>query len=50
MKLSIDWTDALAGLLFVAFGLLFGMQALGLEIGTAFRMGRAISRWSCRAS
>ncbi|WP_374429818.1 tripartite tricarboxylate transporter TctB family protein [Tabrizicola sp.] len=39
MKLSIDWTDALAGLLFIAFGLLFGVQSLGLEIGTAFRMG-----------
>lgn len=39
MKLRIDWTDALAGLLFIAFGLLFGVQALGLEIGTAFRMG-----------
>jgi hypothetical protein len=39
MKLTIDWTDALAGLLFIAFGLLFGVQALGLEIGTAFRMG-----------
>ena len=39
MKLSIDWTDALAGLLFIAFGLLFGVQALGLELGTAFRMG-----------
>lgn len=39
MKLTIDRTDALAGLLFIAFGLLFGVQALGLEIGTAFRMG-----------
>ena len=39
MKLTIDWTDALAGLLFILFGLLFGVQALGLEIGTAFRMG-----------
>ena len=39
MKLSIDWTDALAGLLFIAVGLLFGVQSLGLEIGTAFRMG-----------
>jgi hypothetical protein len=39
MKLTIDWTDALAGVLFVLFGLLFGVQALGLELGTAFRMG-----------
>jgi hypothetical protein len=37
--ISIDWTDALAGLVFVLFGLFFGVQALGLEIGTAFRMG-----------
>jgi Tripartite tricarboxylate transporter TctB family len=36
---TIDWTDALAGILFIAFGLLFGVQSLGLEIGTAFRMG-----------
>ncbi|HLQ17565.1 MAG TPA: tripartite tricarboxylate transporter TctB family protein [Tabrizicola sp.] len=39
MKLTIDWTDALAGVLFILFGLLFGVQSLGLEIGTAFRMG-----------
>jgi hypothetical protein len=38
-NISIDWTDALAGLLFVLFGIFFGVQALGLEIGTAFRMG-----------
>lgn len=38
-NISIDWTDALAGLVFVLFGLFFGVQALGLEIGTAFRMG-----------
>jgi hypothetical protein len=38
-NISIDWTDALAGLLFILFGLLFGVQSLGLEIGTAFRMG-----------
>jgi hypothetical protein len=38
-KITIDWTDALAGLLFILFGLLFGVQSLGLEIGTAFRMG-----------
>lgn len=38
-NITIDWTDALAGILFILFGLLFGVQALGLEIGTAFRMG-----------
>lgn len=38
-SITIDWTDALAGLVFVLFGLLFGVQSLGLEIGTAFRMG-----------
>lgn len=38
-NISIDWTDALAGLVFVLFGLFFGVQAMGLEIGTAFRMG-----------
>ena len=36
---TIDWTDALAGLAFILLGLFFGVQALGLEIGTAFRMG-----------
>ncbi|MCU0899478.1 MAG: tripartite tricarboxylate transporter TctB family protein [Cypionkella sp.] len=36
---TIDWTDALAGLVFILFGLLFGIQSLGLDIGTAFRMG-----------
>jgi hypothetical protein len=36
---TVDWTDALAGLVFILFGLLFGVQSLGLEIGTAFRMG-----------
>lgn len=38
-SITIDWTDALAGLVFILFGLLFGVQSLGLEIGTAFRMG-----------
>lgn len=38
-NLTIDWTDALAGLVFILFGLLFGVQSLGLELGTAFRMG-----------
>lgn len=40
MKLrSIDLTDAAAGVLFILFGLFFGIQSLGMEIGTAFRMG-----------
>ena len=38
-NITLDTTDALAGLVFILFGLLFGVQALGLEIGTAFRMG-----------
>jgi Tripartite tricarboxylate transporter TctB family len=38
-KITIDWADALAGVLFILFGLLFGFQSLGLDIGTAFRMG-----------
>lgn len=38
-SMTIDRTDALAGLVFILFGLLFGVQSLGLEIGTAFRMG-----------
>lgn len=38
-NITIDWTDALAGVLFILFGLHFGIQSLGLEIGTAFRMG-----------
>lgn len=38
-NITIDWTDALAGAVFILFGLVFGAQSLGLEIGTAFRMG-----------
>lgn len=38
-KFTIDRTDAAAGVLFILFGLFFGIQSLGLEIGTAFRMG-----------
>ncbi len=38
-NITVDWTDAMAGLIFILFGLLFGVQSLGLEIGTAFRMG-----------
>ena len=36
---SIDRTDAAAGILFILFALFFGLQSLGLEFGTAFRMG-----------
>ena len=36
---TFDRTDAAAGLLFIAFGLFFGSQSLGLDLGTAFRMG-----------
>lgn len=36
---SIDRTDAAAGILFLLFALFFGIQSLGLERGTAFRMG-----------
>ena len=36
---SIDRADAASGILFLLFGLFFGIQSLGLEIGTAFRMG-----------
>ena len=34
-----DPTDAAAGAAFIAFGLAFGASALGLEVGTALRMG-----------
>jgi hypothetical protein len=36
---NIDAADALAGVLFIAFGMFFGLQALGLDMGTALRMG-----------
>ncbi len=35
----INKTDFTAGLLFVLFGLGFGISALGLEMGTTLRMG-----------
>jgi len=38
-NLTFDRTNALCGALFVATGLFFLVQSLGLEIGTAFRMG-----------
>lgn len=37
--LRIDPANALCGVLFVAFGLFFGIQSLGLEFGTTTRMG-----------
>lgn len=37
--LTFDRADAAAGLIFIAFGLIFGAQALGLDLGTALRMG-----------
>lgn len=36
---SFNASDAAAGGLFVAIGLIFGIEALGLEIGTSLRMG-----------
>jgi uncharacterized membrane protein len=39
MSTQPDRTDLAAGALFVGFGLFFGLQSLGLEIGTPRRMG-----------
>lgn len=39
MKRSYDPADLWAGILFVAFGIFFLWGSLGLEIGTALRMG-----------
>lgn len=36
---SFDVGNLAAGVLFVLFGLFFGLQSAGLEIGTALRMG-----------
>lgn len=36
---TINKTDAAAGLLFIVVGLIFGAQALGMELGTSLRMG-----------
>lgn len=36
---SLDPADVAAGVIFVAFGLWFGLQSLGLETGTTLRMG-----------
>jgi hypothetical protein len=37
--LSIDKPNLACGLIFIGFGLFFGVQALTMEIGTALRMG-----------
>lgn len=36
---AIDRTNATCAALFIGFGACFALQSLGLEIGTAFRMG-----------
>ncbi len=36
---SINKIDAAAGLLFIALGLIFCVQSLGMELGTSLRMG-----------
>lgn len=36
---TINKTDAAAGILFILIGLYFGVQSLGMEIGTSLRMG-----------
>lgn len=36
---SINKTDAAAGLIFIAIGLVFCAQSLGMELGTPLRMG-----------
>lgn len=38
-SVRIDRANVLCGLIFVGFGVFFAWQSLGLEIGTAFRMG-----------
>ena len=37
--ISIDRVNAFAGALFIAFGVFFAVQSLGLNMGTALRMG-----------
>jgi len=39
VRTRVDRTNVACGAFFVATGLFFGIQCLGLEIGTAFRMG-----------
>jgi len=36
---TINKTDAVAGILFVLVGVIFGVLALGMELGTSLRMG-----------
>lgn len=36
---AIDTTNGICGALFVCMGAFFALESLGLEIGTAFRMG-----------
>ncbi|MBZ9964336.1 tripartite tricarboxylate transporter TctB family protein [Mesorhizobium sp. BR1-1-2] len=36
---AIDRTNGICAALFIVFGTFFALQSLGLEIGTAFRMG-----------
>jgi len=38
-SLRIDTANTLCGLIFVAFGVFFCIQSLGLELGTALKMG-----------
>lgn len=38
-SLRFDTANLLCGLIFIALGLFFAVQSLGLELGTAFRMG-----------
>jgi hypothetical protein len=38
-SIRIDPANALCGLIFVSFGVFFGIQSLGLELGTALKMG-----------
>lgn len=38
-KLALDPANGLCGALFILAGLFFAAQSLGMEIGTAFRMG-----------
>lgn len=38
-SLSFDNTNALCGIILMGVGLFFGWQSLGLDLGTAFRMG-----------
>lgn len=39
VRTSVDRTNIVCGAFFIAAGLFFGIQCLGLHIGTAFRMG-----------